>query len=91
MGTKAKASLFLGEVTERTLRRWRIIQIAAIFPMIVLVVLLFYFRGSMLGTLAFFLLFTVGIVVPQVYRDMIQSHLVLEEKVAKILQSKTEK
>lgn len=91
MGTKAKASLFAGEVTERTLRRWRSIQIAAIFPMIVLVVLLFYFRGSMLGTLAFFLLFTVGVVVPQIYRDMIQSHLVLQEKIAKLLQGQAEK
>jgi ABC-type multidrug transport system fused ATPase/permease subunit len=91
MGTKAKASLFTGEVTERTLQKWRSIQIAAIFPMIVFVVLLFYFRGSKLGILAFFLLLIIGVIVPQIYRDMIQSHLVLQERISKFPQAQVEK
>jgi hypothetical protein len=88
MGTKATGSFFSGEVTEKTLQKWRSIQIAAIFPMILFVVLLFYFRGSMLGILAFFLLLIIGILVPQIYRDMITSHLVLQERISKLHQGK---
>jgi len=37
--------------TERTLQRWRMIQIISLLPLLVSVVLMLYFKGSMLGTI----------------------------------------
>jgi hypothetical protein len=67
--------------TERTLQRWRMIQIIALLPLIVSVVLMFYFQGSMLGTIMFFLVLIVGVVLPQICRNVIESHLLLMEEI----------
>ena len=39
------------------------------------------FKGSILGTIVFFLILIVGILLPQIYRDLIQSHLILREEI----------
>ena len=67
--------------TERTLQRWRMIQVIALLPLIVSVVLMFYFQGSMLGTIMFFLVLIVGVVLPQICRNVIESHLLLMEEI----------
>jgi hypothetical protein len=67
--------------TEKTLQRWKMIQIIALLPLIVSVVLMFYFRGSMVGTVVFFLVLIVGVVLPQICRNVIESHLILMEEI----------
>ena len=67
--------------TEKTLQRWRMIQIISLLPLFVSVVLMFYFRGSMLGTIVFFLVLIVGVVLPQICRNVIESHLILLEEI----------
>ena len=67
--------------TERTLQRWRMIQIISLLPLLVSVVLMIYFRGSMLGTVVFFLVLIVGVVLPQICRNVIESHLILLEEI----------
>jgi mannose/fructose/N-acetylgalactosamine-specific phosphotransferase system component IID len=60
------------------------IQVVAILPLLVSIVCLFKFKGSILGTIAFFLLLIVGILLPQIYRDLIQSHLILKKEIEMI-------
>ena len=67
--------------TERTLQRWRMIQIISLLPLLVSVVLMLYFKGSMLGTVVFFLVLIVGVVLPQICRNVIVSHLILLEEI----------
>ena len=67
--------------TERTLQRWKMIQIIALLPLIVSIVLMFYFQGSMVGTVVFFLVLVVGVVLPQICRNVIESHLILMEEI----------
>jgi hypothetical protein len=67
--------------TEKTLQRWRMIQIISLLPLLVSVVLMLYFKGSMLGTIVFFLVLIVGVVLPQICRNVIESHLILLEEI----------
>ena len=67
--------------TERTLQRWRMIQIISLLPLLVSVVLMLYFKGSTLGTVVFFLVLIVGVVLPQICRNVIESHLILLEEI----------
>ena len=67
--------------TERTLQRWKMIQIIALLPLFVSVVLMLYFKGSMLGTIVFFMVLIVGVVLPQICRNVIESHLILLEEI----------
>ena len=67
--------------TERTLQRWRMIQVISLLPLLVSVVLMLYFKGSMLGTIVFFLVLIVGVVLPQICRNVIESHLILLEEI----------
>ena len=67
--------------TERTLQRWKMIQIISLLPLIISVVLMFYFQGSMVGTVVFFLVLIVGVVLPQICRNVIESHLILIEEI----------
>ncbi len=70
--------------TEKTLQRWRMIQIISLLPLSVSVVLMLYFKGSMLGTIVFFLVLIVGVVLPQICRNVIESHLILLEEIEKL-------
>ena len=66
------------------LRRWRTIQVAAILPLCVTVVLMIYFReAAEFHVVAFFLVLIVGVLMPQISGDMIQSHLLLKEELSK--------
>ena len=67
--------------TERTLQRWRMIQIVSLLPLFVSVFLMLYFKGYMLGTIVFFLVLIVGVVLPQICRNVIESHLILLEEI----------
>ena len=57
------------------------VQFAAILPLILSVVLMIRFKGSILGTIVFFMILIVGILLPQIYRDLILSHLILREEI----------
>ena len=77
-----KGGIFSRELTEKAVQKWRMVQFAAILPLLLSVVLMFRFKGSILGTIVFFLVLIVGILLPQIYRDLIQSHLILREEIA---------
>ena len=72
--------------SESSLQKWKTIQICAVLPLILSVVLLFRFQGSVLGTIVFFLILIIGIILPQVYRDIIQSHLRIEDELEELRQ-----
>ena len=76
-----KTGIFSREITEKTVQKWRMVQFAAILPLLLSVVLMIRFKGSILGTIVFFLILIVGILLPQIYRDLIQSHLILREEI----------
>jgi hypothetical protein len=68
----------------RGFKRWRTIQVAAILPLCVTVVLMIYFReAAEFHVVAFFLVLIVGVLMPQISGDMIQSHLLLKEELSK--------
>lgn len=72
---------------QRALRLWRTIQIAALMPLILIGVLMFYFDVmSELGIIIFFLVLILGVVVPQIRGDLILSHFVLEKESEQNLQ-----
>jgi len=75
-----KGGIFSREITEKTIQKWRMVQFVAILPLLVSVVLMIRFKGSILGTIVFFLILIVGILLPQIYRDLITSHLILREE-----------
>ena len=77
-----KGGIFSREITEKTVQKWRMVQFVAILPLLLSVVLMIRFKGSILGTIVFFLILIVGILLPQIYRDLIQSHLILREEIA---------
>ena len=79
-----KGGVFKREVTEKTVQKWRMVQFAAILPLLLSVVLLLRYKGSMLGTIVFFMVLIVGILLPQIYRDLIQSHLILRDEIEAI-------
>lgn len=79
-----RGGIFSREITEKTVQKWRMVQIAAILPLVLSVVLLLKFKGSILGTIVFFLILIVGILLPQIYRDLVQSHLILREEIETI-------
>jgi hypothetical protein len=69
------------EAALKGLRRWRMIQLASIFPMLLCVVFMFYFReASELGIMAFFLVLIVGVMFPEVKGDIAQIHVLLREE-----------
>ena len=76
-----RGGIFAKDITEKTVQKWRMVQIAAILPLILSVFLMFRFKGSILGTIVFFLILIVGILLPQIYRDLIQSHLILRQEI----------
>ena len=75
------------EFNLKTLRRWRIIQVAALLPLILTGVFMIYFKeASALGIVAFFLILIVGVLLPQIRADLTLSHMALTEGVEERLQ-----
>ena len=65
----------------KNLRRWRVIQLASVLPLMLCVVWIFYFREATgLGVMAFFLILVVGVMFPEVKGDISQIHVVLKEE-----------
>ncbi len=65
-------------ISEANLRRWRTIKIVSLLPLLLSVILMFFFKGSMLGTVLFFLILIVGVVLPQICENQVRSHLLLK-------------
>ena len=70
--------------TEKNLQKWKMIQVVSLLPLLLSIALMFFFKGSMVGTIMFFLLLIVGIVLPQVCRNVVESHLILLEEIREI-------
>ena len=68
-------------ITEKNLQKWKMIQVVSLLPLLLSIVLMFLFKGSTLGTVMFFLILIVGIVLPQVCRNVVESHVILLEQI----------
>jgi hypothetical protein len=71
-------------ITEKNLQKWKMIQVVSLLPLLLSIALMFYFKGSMLGTIMFFLILIVGILLPQVCRNVVESHLILLEEIREL-------
>lgn len=65
----------------RSLKIWRLIQISALLPLILIGSFMIYFdQASPFGIVAFLLALVVGVIIPQMRGDMILSHFVLSRE-----------
>ena len=68
----------------KALNRWKLVQIVAVLPLALTVVLMIYFRGAAeFHIVAFFLVLIIGVLMPQVSGDLILSHLFLREELGR--------
>jgi hypothetical protein len=68
----------------KALKRWKLVQVVAVLPLALTVVLMIYFReAAEFHIVAFFLILIVGVLMPQISGDMIQSHVVLKGELSK--------
>ena len=68
----------------KALKRWKLVQVVAVLPLALTVVLMIYFReAAEFHIVAFFLVLIVGVLMPQISGDMIQSHVVLKGELSK--------
>jgi hypothetical protein len=71
-----------GSFTWREFRRWRMLQIAALLPLIVLAAFMLYFKTApALGVIVFFLVLIIGVLLPQLKADSVLSYLLLKEEI----------
>ena len=70
--------------TEKNLEKWKMIQVVSLLPLLLSIALMFFFKGSIVGTIMFFLLLIVGIVLPQICRNVVESHLILLEEIREL-------
>lgn len=72
------------QFTVKSLNRWKLVQIVAILPLTLTVVLMIYFReAAEFHVVAFFLILIIGVLMPQISGDLILSHIVLREELVK--------
>jgi hypothetical protein len=65
----------------KNLKRWRIIQLASVLPLMLCVVWIFYYQeATAFGIMAFFLILVVGVMFPEVKGDIAHIHVVLREE-----------
>ena len=68
----------------KAFRRWRSIQIVAILPLCMTVVLMIYYKEApVLFVVSFFLVLIIGVLMPQISGDSILSHIVLRDEFRK--------
>jgi hypothetical protein len=69
------------QTAEESIRKWRVIQLASVLPLMFLVVLMLYFReASVFGILAFFLILVIGGMFPEMKSDITQIRLIIAEE-----------
>lgn len=71
-----------GSFTWREFRKWRMLQIAALLPLVVIAAFMLYFKTApALGVIAFFLVLIIGVLLPQLKADAVLSYLLLKEEI----------
>ena len=71
-----------GSFTWREFRKWRMLQIAALLPLMVIAAFMLYFKTAPpLGVIAFFLVLIIGVLLPQLKADAVLSYLILKEEI----------
>ena len=71
------------ETALRSFERWKSIQRASILPLLLCTVWIFYFQvASESGIMTFFLILTVGVLIPEVKGDLTETHIILREELA---------
>ena len=69
----------------RWARRWRVIQLAALLPILLSVAFMFYFKESSgVGIVIIFLVLVVGVLLPEVKADIAQSNLIIREELREL-------
>jgi uncharacterized membrane protein (DUF106 family) len=69
----------------RWARRWRIIQLAALLPILLSVAFMFYFKeASGVGIVMIFLVLIVGVLLPEVKADIAQSNLIIRQELKEL-------
>ena len=68
----------------RSLNRWKLVQIVAMLPLTLTVVLMIYFRGAAeFHIVAFFIVLIIGVLMPQISGDLIHSHIILKSELSR--------
>ena len=70
---------FLSDFNGSMLKKHRLIQLVSLVPLLISLVCMVSFHFSLLSLIIFFHLLIVGVLMPQVYRDLIRSHLSLKQ------------
>jgi hypothetical protein len=71
-----------GSFTWREFRKWRMLQIAALLPLIVISAFMLYFKTApALGVIVFFMVLIIGVLLPQLKADSVLSYLILKEEI----------
>ena len=71
------------ETALKNSERWKTIRLASILPLLLCTVWIFYFRiASESGIMTFFLILTVGVLIPEVKSDLTETHIMLREELA---------
>ena len=71
------------ETALKSSERWKTIQLASILPLFLCTVWIFYFQiASESGIMTFFLILTVGVLIPEVKGDLTETHIMLREELA---------
>jgi hypothetical protein len=71
------------ETALKSSERWKTIQLASILPLFLCTVWIFYFQiASESGIMTFFLILTVGVLIPEVKGDLTATHVMLREELA---------
>jgi len=69
------------ETALRSFERWKAIRLASILPLLLCTVWIFYFRiASESGIMAFFLILTVGVLIPEVKADLSETRIIVREE-----------
>ena len=69
----------------RWAKRWRIVQLAALLPILLSVAFMFYFKeASGVGIVMIFLVLIVGVLLPEVKADIAQSNLIIREELREL-------
>ena len=69
------------QTAEESIRKWRVIQLASVLPLMFLVVLMLYFREApVFCIVAFFLILVIGGIFPEMKSDITQIRLIIAEE-----------
>lgn len=73
-------SIFSGPITEDRIKKYRNIQWAALFP-VILALIFFLMTGNIYLLFLFFLLLIIGVMLPWIFKEILQAYLLLYKEI----------